>query len=93
MRLNMNNHYKNQSVNTDFEGIADDIELVVKKFRFRIAKRVYYKITFKYEDNTSSILLNKEQLEQLSINLNKYIAEGKHLKRTDSKASVLEAKI
>lgn len=93
MRLNMNNHFQSQSVNTDFENIADDIELVIKKFRFKIAKRVYYKITFIHEDNRSSILLNKEQLEQLSINLNKYIAEGRYLKRTDSKGSELKAKI
>ena len=87
----MNNHFKVQSVMTDMENISDDVELIIQKFKFKIAKRYYYKIIFKHEDHRSSILLNKEQLEQLSKNLNDYVSSQRHLKRTNSKGSVLKA--
>ena len=93
MRLNMNNHYRTQSVSTDIEGLTDDIELHIKKFSFKIARRVYYKITLRHKNNTSTILLNRYQLEEYSKNLSKYIEENMHTKRVDSKGSVLKAKI
>tara|TARA_R100001460_G_scaffold8200_4_gene20432 strand:+ start:477 stop:758 length:282 start_codon:yes stop_codon:yes gene_type:complete len=93
MRLNMNNHYGSSSVNADLEGVTENIDLKIRKHKFKIAKRNYFTITLKHKDKTAKLLLNKEQIEQLSVNLHKYVSEGRHLKRTDSKASYFESKI
>lgn len=93
MRLNMNNHYGITSVNADFEASHENVDLVIKKHKFRIAKRNYFTITLSQNKKRAKLLLNKEQIEQLSNNLHEYISEGRHLKRTDSKASHFESKI
>ena len=91
MRLNMNNHYRSQSVNADLEGMTENIDLSIRKHKFRVAKRNYFTINLKHKTNNVKLLLNQEQLEQLSINLNKYISEGRHLKRSDSKTSDMDS--
>ena len=93
MRLNMNNHYGFTSVNADLEGNHENIDLEIKKHKFKIAKRNYFTITLSHRKKRAKLLLNKEQLEQLSNNLHEYISEGRHLKRTDSKASYFEGQI
>ncbi len=93
MRINMHNRSNLTSANVDIENLDMPIELRIRKVKKFISKRFYYRICLSSLDDRFALLVNKEQLISLSKQLNDYVAEGNHNKRTDSKASDFQGQI
>lgn len=87
MRLNMNNHFSSNSITADMENAKEDIEFTITKNRGVISKKVYFRISFKQDKDKAYLLLNTEQLENLTKHLNDYIENKNHKKRSNAKAT------
>lgn len=87
MRLNMNNHFKSNSITADMENTKEDIDFSITKTRGIISKKIYFRVSFKQDKDKAILLLNTEQLEQLAHSLEVYVKSGNYKKRSNAKAS------